>query len=76
MDAIAPALIGIGLWLAYEAWTNPSPTPIASFKARLGMTASPASTVTPLGPAGSATQPATESDQPVIVSPLTPVKAQ
>lgn len=35
MDAIFPALIGLGLWLAYEAWTNPDPTPIAKITAAL-----------------------------------------
>lgn len=28
MDAVAPALIGIGIYLAYEAWTNAEPHPI------------------------------------------------
>ena len=36
MDAVAPALIGLGLWLAYEAWTNPTPHPIAKVTAALG----------------------------------------
>ncbi len=28
MDAIAPALIGLGLFLMYEAYKNPSPAPV------------------------------------------------
>lgn len=35
MDAVAPALIGIGLWFAYEAYKNPNPTPLAKFTAAL-----------------------------------------
>ena len=35
MDAVAPLLIGVGLWLAYEAYKNPSPTPITSALAGL-----------------------------------------
>lgn len=36
MDAIFPALIGIGLWLCYEAWTNPVPHPLQKVKVALG----------------------------------------
>jgi hypothetical protein len=36
VDAVAPALIGFGLWLCYEAWTNPNAAPIAKVKAALG----------------------------------------
>ncbi len=32
MDAIAPALIGLGLFLMYEAYKNPSPTPLVKAK--------------------------------------------
>lgn len=35
MDAVAPLLIGVGLWLAYEAYKNPTPTPITSALAGL-----------------------------------------
>jgi hypothetical protein len=36
VDAVAPALIGFGLWLCYEAWTNPNAAPIAKVKKALG----------------------------------------
>lgn len=40
MDAIFPALIGLGLWFAYEAWesgkSGTSPHPIAKIKTALG----------------------------------------
>ena len=35
MDAIAPALIGIGIWFAYEAWKNPDPHPLQKFTTAL-----------------------------------------
>jgi hypothetical protein len=35
VDAIAPALIGLGLWFCYEAWTTSDPHPIAKIKSRL-----------------------------------------
>lgn len=40
MDAVFPAVIGLGLWFAYEAWTNPTPTPIAKIKTAITGTAS------------------------------------
>lgn len=55
MDAIAPAIIGIGIYLMYEAFKNTSPTPIAKIKSAI--TGASSSSVTPLGGAGSATQP-------------------
>jgi hypothetical protein len=52
VDAVAPALIGIGIWLAYEAWTNADPTPLAKFTAALGVSqgsnlTAPGTTATP-----------------------------
>jgi hypothetical protein len=38
VDAVAPALIGLGIWFMYEAWKTPAgsaPTPIASIKSAL-----------------------------------------
>jgi hypothetical protein len=63
MDAIAPALIGLGLWLCYEAWTNPSAAPIVKIKQALGAP-SAASTVAPLGGAGSPNQPSVTTIAP------------
>lgn len=59
MDAIAPAIIGIGIYLMYEAFKNTSPTPIAKIKNAITGASSADSTVTPLGGAGSANQPET-----------------
>jgi hypothetical protein len=36
VDAVAPALIGIGLWLCYEAWTNPDAAPLTKIQSALG----------------------------------------
>lgn len=36
MDAVAPALIGLGIFFMYEAYKNTSPTPIEKIKAALG----------------------------------------
>jgi hypothetical protein len=32
VDAIAPALIGLGLFLMYEAYKNQAPTPLTTAK--------------------------------------------
>lgn len=44
MDAVFPALIGIGLWFCYEAWesgkTGDAPHPIAKVTAALGVASS------------------------------------
>lgn len=63
MDAIAPALIGLGLWFAYHAWTNPDPHPIEGiYKALGGSFTGTGSASSPLTPsAGSVTTPATTS---------------
>lgn len=55
MDAVAPAIIGIGIYLMYEAFKNTNPTPVAKIKSAI--TGAAASTVAPLGGAGSANQP-------------------
>ena len=65
MDAVAPALIGIGLWLCYEAWTNPDAAPLVKIKSALGGPLSGSGTVSspytttasggaPVTPAGTA----------------------
>lgn len=41
MDAIFPALIGIGLWFMYEAWTNPTPHPVAKVTTTLSNLSGP-----------------------------------
>ena len=45
MDAVAPALIGVGLWLAYEAFKNPTPAPISKAIAALKGAPTPANPV-------------------------------
>jgi hypothetical protein len=35
VDALAPALVAIGLWLMYEAYKNPAPTPITTAKTKI-----------------------------------------
>jgi hypothetical protein len=51
VDAVAPAIIGLGIYLMYEAYKNKNPTPIAKFKAALagestGNVSDPTTTVT------------------------------
>ncbi len=52
MDAIAPALIGIGIWFAYEAWKNPDPHPLQKFATALGNQASGLGPITPTSEGG------------------------
>lgn len=42
MDAIAPALVGLGIWFCFEAWTTSDPHPIAKITAALGGSGPPA----------------------------------
>lgn len=34
-------LIGVGAWLMYEAWKNPTPTPLANAKAAVSSATGP-----------------------------------
>lgn len=53
MDAVAPALIGLGIYLMYEAWrshtTGNPPTPLAKIKTALSGNATPAAGSTGYG---------------------------
>jgi hypothetical protein len=54
VDAVAPAIIGLGIYLMYEAWrshtTGNPPTPVAKIKGAItgasGGTVTPATTTT------------------------------
>ena len=47
MDAVAPAIIGLGIYLIYEAYKNPSPTPLAKIKSAI--TGASTTTTAPVG---------------------------
>ena len=50
MDAVAPIILGLGIYLMYEAWrshqTGNPPTPVAKIKGAITGASAPATTTT------------------------------